>query len=143
MDPNRFVHGTISRYALNAANSRWGSLYDALYGTDALHEDDGATRAGGYNPIRGAKVIAYARKFLDDNAPLAHGSHADATTYAVHDGALRVTLGDGTATGLADPALCVGFRGKPDAPHAIVRSEERRVGKEGVRTFRSRWGQYN
>src|SRR3546814_20278434 len=116
MDPNRFVHGTISRYALNAANARWGSLYDALYGTDALPEDDGATRAGGYNPIRGAKVIAYARKFLDDNAPLAHGPHAAATTYAAHDGALRGPLGARTAHGLAHPPLFLDFRRHPEPP---------------------------
>jgi len=118
--PQLVVPVTNARYALNAANARWGSLYDALYGTDALPEDDGATRSGGYNPVRGAKVIAYARKFLDENVPLAHGSHADAASYTVADQALRVTLADGTATGLADAALCVGFRGRADAPEAIV-----------------------
>jgi malate synthase len=118
--PQLVVPITNARYALNAANARWGSLYDALYGTDALSEDDGATRAGAYNPVRGAKVIAYARQFLDDNVPLAQGSHAQAKAYAVRDGALQVTLQDGTATGLADPALCVGLRGNADAPEAIV-----------------------
>jgi malate synthase len=118
--PQLVVPVTNARYALNAANARWGSLYDALYGTDALPEDGGATRAGAYNPVRGAKVIAYARQFLDDNVPLAQGSHTQAKAYTVSGGALQVTLKDGKTTGLANPALCVGYRGRSEAPEAIV-----------------------
>lgn len=109
-----------ARYALNAANARWGSLYDALYGTDALPEDGGAERAGGYNPVRGAKVIAFARRFLDDAAPLAEGSHANSTAYVVVDGTLRVTLAGGHVVGLKDPAQLVGFQGDAAAPQSVL-----------------------
>ncbi|WP_250474834.1 malate synthase G [Caballeronia sp. GAFFF1] len=107
------------RYALNAANARWGSLYDALYGTDAIDESDGAERTAEFNPKRGAKVIAYARAFLDDNAPLAHGSHADATKYSVERGQLVVTLRDGKSS-LANPEQFAGFQGDASAPHAVL-----------------------
>lgn len=100
-----------ARYALNAANARWGSLYDALYGTDVISEDGGAEKGKGYNPVRGAKVVAFAAGVLDDAAPLASGSHKDATRYAVKNGALAVTLSNGTETGLANPAQFVGYKG--------------------------------
>ncbi|MDP2257245.1 MAG: malate synthase G, partial [Polaromonas sp.] len=97
-----------ARYALNAANARWGSLYDALYGTDAISEADGCEKGPGYNEKRGAKVIAFARKFLDESAPLVSGSHADSTGYAITNGALHVTLQGGATTGLQDAAQLVG-----------------------------------
>jgi malate synthase len=81
-----------ARYALNAANARWGSLYDALYGTDVIPETGGAEKSGGYNPVRGAEVIQYARDVLDHCAPLAHGSHTDAVAYRAEGGNLSVTL---------------------------------------------------
>jgi malate synthase len=108
-----------ARFAVNAANARWGSLYDALYGTDVLSEADGCERGTTYNPRRGAEVVRRARAFLDEHFPLADGSHADARGYAVEGGALTVTLPDG-ATGLADPAQYVGHRGDPTAPAAVL-----------------------
>ena len=118
--PQLVVPVTNARYALNAANARWGSLYDALYGTDAIAEADGAERTGDYNPVRGAQVIARAREFLDAAAPLAEGSHADATSYAVVNGALSVTLGDGSVTTLADPSKLAGYRGEANAPSSVL-----------------------
>ncbi|AYN19138.1 malate synthase G [Alcaligenes aquatilis] len=109
-----------ARYALNAVNARWGSLYDALYGTNAIPDTDGAQRGGGYNAVRGAKVIAFGRKFLNDTIPLAQGSHDQATSYTIADGAVRVTLENGGTTGLKDTSTLLGYRGQPDAPEAIV-----------------------
>lgn len=109
-----------ARYCLNAANARWGSLYDALYGFDVISEEDGAEKGKGYNPKRGEKVIAFAKNFLDETFPLAKGSHADATQYAVEGNALVVTLKDGTTTTVADASKFVGFNGEAAAPNEIV-----------------------
>ncbi len=109
-----------ARFALNAANARWGSLYDALYGTDAISEEGGAEKAGAYNPVRGAKVIAAARDFLDQAAPLAAGSHKDSTGYSIVDGKLAVTMQDGNTTTLADAEKLVGYNGDLSAPESIL-----------------------
>ncbi len=109
-----------ARFALNAANARWGSLYDALYGTDAISEADGASKGPGYNEIRGNKVIAFARAFLDEAAPLAKGSHVDATAYLIKNGQLAVTLQDGSATGLKDTAQFIGFVGQAEQPQGVL-----------------------
>jgi malate synthase len=109
-----------ARYALNAANARWGSLYDALYGTDAIPEAGGAEKGKGYNPVRGAKVIAFARKLLDDAAPLAGGSHATSADYSIVGGKLLVKLDGGTQTGLKNPAQLVGYQGNPAAPNSVL-----------------------
>ena len=109
-----------ARYALNAANARWGSLYDALYGTDVLPETDGADKGRGYNPVRGAKVIAFARQVLDQAAPLVGASHAEATGYAVVDAQLAVTLKDGRTVGLQDHGAFVGYQGEPTAPSSVL-----------------------
>lgn len=108
-----------ARYALNAVNARWGSLYDALYGTDAIPETGGAGKGPGYNPTRGEKVIAYARDVLDLAAPLAGGSHKDARGYSIRDGVLVAVMGDGVI-GLADPGQYVGYTGPLEAPAAIL-----------------------
>lgn len=109
-----------ARYCLNAANARWGSLYDALYGTDVISEEGGAEKGKGYNPVRGDKVIAFAKDFLNQTFPLAQGSHADATQYAVVNNALAVTLKDGSTTALAHPSQFVGFNGDAAVPAEIV-----------------------
>lgn len=118
--PQLVVPITNARYALNAANARWGSLYDALYGTDAIPHADGAEPTGSYNPVRGEKVIAFARDFLDQSVPLQQGSHKNATAYAIVDGALRITLDDGSTTTLQQPDALLGYRGDTNQPEAIV-----------------------
>ncbi|MCJ0766019.1 malate synthase G [Variovorax terrae] len=109
-----------ARYALNAANARWGSLYDALYGTDAIAETGGAEKGKGYNPVRGAKVIEYARHVLDRTAPLKKGSHVDSTGYAVKNGQLVVTLKNGATTPLAKAAQFIGYQGEAAAPSSVL-----------------------
>jgi malate synthase len=109
-----------ARFALNASNARWGSLYDALYGTDAISEAGGAEKGKGYNKVRGDKVIAFARAFLDESAPLAAGSHVDATRYSIADGKLVVTLKGGSNSGLRDDAPLVGYQGDATAPVAVL-----------------------
>jgi len=136
--PQLVVPMTNARYALNAANARWGSLYDALYGTDAISETGGATRGGSYNPVRGNKVFQWTKRFLDEIAPLASGSHAQVRGYAVQEGRLAVSFesmeatwlesvvqliglgGSGKLVGLANPSQFVGYRGNPSEPRAIL-----------------------
>lgn len=118
--PQLVVPLSNGRYALNAANARWGSLYDALYGTDAIPSDGGAEITRELNPVRAARVVAFARGFLDSSAPLAGSSHSEARAYAVVDGALAVTLADGSTVGLRDPRQFVGFQGEAAAPDAVL-----------------------
>src|ERR1700757_3005786 len=102
-----------ARFALNAANARWGSLYDALYGTDVIPEAEGAEKGESYNKVRGDKVIAYARNFLDESVPLANGSYPDVTALKVEDGRMIVTLDAGRETTLAQPQQFAGYTGDP------------------------------
>jgi malate synthase len=118
--PQLVVPSTNARYALNAANARWGSLYDALYGTDAIPDSDGAAKGQGYNQVRGDKVIAFARDLLDQSTPLASGSHRDANAYRIQDGQLQVSLADGSVSALADPSQFVGFQGDAQQPTAVL-----------------------
>ncbi|MEU2034366.1 malate synthase G [Nocardia amamiensis] len=109
-----------ARFAINAANARWGSLYDALYGTDAISEANGAEKGTGYNKVRGDKVIEWARNFLDDAVTLITGSHIGSTYYKIVDGELEVGLEDGTSIGLADASQLVGYLGDPQAPSSVL-----------------------
>ncbi|HEX5842089.1 MAG TPA: malate synthase G [Pseudomonas sp.] len=109
-----------ARFALNASNARWGSLYDALYGTDVISEADGAEKGRGYNKVRGDKVIAFARAFLDEAAPLEGASHVDATAYVVKNGQLVVSLNNGSSTGLKNAAQFIAFQGEAGAPKAVL-----------------------
>ena len=118
--PQLVVPVSNARYALNAGNARWGSLYDALYGTDAIGEEDGMERAGAYNPVRGAAVVAQAKEVLDAAVPLAHASHADVTAYRVVGGVLLATLNTGTSAGLVTPEKLAGYLGSPEAPTAVL-----------------------
>lgn len=118
--PQLVVPVSNARYAINAANARWGSFYDALYGTDAISDEDGAEAGKGYNPIRGNKVIAYAKKFLDQAAPLTAASHKEATTYKIEESQLVVTLVNGETTTLTEPEKLVGYQGTAEQPTAIL-----------------------
>ncbi|MGR3914335.1 MAG: malate synthase G [Gammaproteobacteria bacterium] len=109
-----------ARYALNAANARWASLYDALYATDVIAEVEGCKRTKKYNPVRGAKVIQYVRDFLDNAVPLGAGSHSYAVRYKVRAGKLIVVMGDGSETELGWRECFAGYRGAPDAPSAVL-----------------------
>ena len=109
-----------ARFALNAANARWGSLYDALYGTDMISEDDGATRAGAYNPVRGDKVIAFAKNFLDEHFPLSHGSYNDVSSFSLVDNSLSIGTVSGELTSLKDAAQFQGYQGSAENPSGIL-----------------------
>ena len=109
-----------ARFALNAANARWGSLYDALYGTDVISEEDGAQKAGAYNPKRGAKVIEFSKKFLDENIPLSQGSYKDITAFQILDGKLQITLSDQTQTTIEDDSKFIGYVGTTENPTGIL-----------------------
>lgn len=109
-----------ARFALNAANSRWGSLYDALYGTNVISEEAGAEKGKAYNPVRGNKVIAWARDFLDQAVPLVEGSHKDSTEYRIENGKLQVSLKGGVVTGLKQAEKLLGYAGNMSAPDTIL-----------------------
>lgn len=109
-----------ARYAINAANARWGSLYDALYGTDVISDEGGADNQGGYNPVRGEKVIAFARNFLDDTIPLQVGTHKEVVSYAIEQERLVITLRNGDITTLKNEEKFVGYQGESDQPSAVL-----------------------
>ena len=109
-----------ARFALNAANARWGSLYDALYGTDVIPEENGAEKGGSYNPIRGDKVIEFSKNFLDETFPLVTGSFADVTAFQIKAGKLQITLADQSQVSLSDESKFEGFSGSEDNPKGIL-----------------------
>ena len=109
-----------ARFALNAANARWGSLYDALYGTDMISEEDGASRAGAYNPIRGDKVIAFSKNFLDEHFPLNNASYSDVSSFFVKDGCLEIGLNNGESVSLINSEQFQGFQGSADQPSGVL-----------------------
>ncbi|XXM72544.1 malate synthase G [Lysinibacillus sphaericus] len=123
--PQLVVPVNNARYAINAANARWGSLYDALYGTDAIGEVDGAGRQGTYNPVRGEKVIDFGRNFLDQAVPLKDASHKHALKYEIVDGSLAVTLLNGKTTGLQDETKFAGYQGEAENPSAVLLKNNR------------------
>ncbi|WP_431028437.1 malate synthase G [Lysinibacillus sp. LZ02] len=118
--PQLVVPVNNARYAINAANARWGSLYDALYGTDAISEEDGAEKGKGYNPVRGEKVIAYSKNVLDQAVALKGASHTDVVKYAIVDGELIATLQNGDTTGLEDASKLVGYQGTLEEPTVVL-----------------------
>ncbi len=118
--PQLVVPVNNARYALNAANARWGSFYDALYGTDVISEEGGAERSGGYNAVRGERVVAYANKFLDESMPLGQGSHGDVASYVINNGKLQVTLVSGSEVGLKDASQFKGYTGSTEKPDSIL-----------------------
>ncbi len=118
--PQLVVPMSNARYALNAANGRWGSLYDALYGTDAISEEGGAEKTSAYNPTRGQKVIEYAKNFLDEIIPLEQGSHKEVVSYTIDNGALKVTLESGAASSLKDASKFAGYQGSKEQPTAVL-----------------------
>ena len=109
-----------ARFSLNAANARWGSLYDALYGTDMISEEGGAERAGAYNPVRGDKVIEFSKTFLNKTVPLSKGTFQEVTSFQVHEGNLEVTLSDQSKVGLKDNSKFLGYTGEPGNPSGIL-----------------------
>ena len=109
-----------ARFALNAANARWGSLYDALYGTDMISEEEGAERGGAYNPVRGDKVIEFSKTFLNQTIPLSKGSYQDITSFQVIDGSLEITLSNQSKVGLREDNKFIGYKGEPDNPSGIL-----------------------
>ena len=109
-----------ARFSLNATNARWGSLYDALYGTDMISEEEGAEKSGPYNPVRGNKVIEFSKNFLDESVPLSSGKYADVTGFKINQGSLEISTSDQSSTELKDESQFIGFTGDSDNPSSIL-----------------------